>query len=73
MTGLNPNQIVTFVFTIFFFFETGSILHYEITGAKSLATKTWVQGGMQSLTDTMSRLRPAPWAARATELQERGI
>jgi hypothetical protein len=36
---------------MFFFFEHGSRFHYSSTGAKSLATNTWMQAGIESLTD----------------------
>jgi hypothetical protein len=58
-----------------FFFEHGSRFHYSSTGAKSLATNTWIQAGIESLTEYMSETRLAPKLAKAcaTELHDREL
>jgi hypothetical protein len=57
------------------FFLHGSRLHYSSTGAKSLATNTWIQVGIESLTEFMSESRLAPKLAKAcaTELHDREL
>jgi hypothetical protein len=57
------------------FFDMEDDLHYSITEAKSLATRTWVQFGILSRTEIIPELSLAPAAAKecATKLHERGL